>query len=193
MKSVLTPTLEQRKAHGNAMAAKDMDVLYGEIANAEHLNNLIGINTYDMSMRTVNELAKKLETADGLVIASPVYYASPNGALIAVLDRLFYSYHGPLVGKAAASVAVARRGGVTTTFDVLNKYITYGGMSVATGQYWNGLHGKGYDEAQQDLEGLQQMRTLATNMVFLMKSLALGKEKYGLPEHEAILRTNFVR
>lgn len=141
----------------------------------------------------VNDLAKKLEAADGLVIASPVYYASPNGALIAVLDRLFYSYHGPLVGKAAASVAVARRGGVTTTFDVLNKYITYGGMSIATGQYWNGLHGKGYDEAQQDLEGLQQMRTLATNMVFLMKSLALGKEKYGLPEHEPILRTNFVR
>ncbi len=141
----------------------------------------------------VNELSKKFEAADGLVIASPVYYASPNGALIAVLDRLFYSSQFDVRGKAAASVAVARRGGITTTWDVLNKYITYGGMAVATGQYWNGLHGKGYDQAQEDLEGLQQMRTLARNMVFLMKSLALGKEKFGLPEKEPILRTNFVR
>jgi multimeric flavodoxin WrbA len=141
----------------------------------------------------VNELSKKFEAADGLVIASPVYYASPNGALIAVLDRLFYSSQFDVRGKAAASVAVARRGGVTTTWDVLNKYITYGGMAVATGQYWNGLYGKGYDQAQEDLEGLQQMRTLARNMVFLMKSLALGKEKFGLPEKEPILRTNFVR
>ena len=141
----------------------------------------------------VNELAAKVEAADGLVLASPVYYASPNGAMIAVLDRLFYTMRCELRGKAACSVAVARRGGVTTTFDVLNKYIMYGGMSIATGQYWNGLHGKGYDQAQEDLEGLQQMRTLANNMVFLMKSLALGKETYGFPERETIVRTNFIR
>ena len=141
----------------------------------------------------VNECAQKFEECDGIVVASPVYYASPNATLIAFLDRLFYSTSFDKTMKVGASVAVARRGGSSATFDVLNKYFTISGMPVASSQYWNSVHGGAPGEAQQDAEGLQTMRTLARNMSFLMKSIALGKEKYGLPEKEAHQWTNFVR
>lgn len=141
----------------------------------------------------VNELAQKFEKADGLVIASPVYYASANATLIACLDRLFYSTHFDKTMKVGASVVVARRGGCSATFDELNKYFTISNMPVASSQYWNSVHGSAPGQASQDLEGLQTMRTLARNMAFLMKGIALAKEKYGLPEKEARQATNYIR
>ncbi len=140
----------------------------------------------------VNELAPDFETADGLVIASPVYYASANATLIAVLDRLFYSTPFSKAMKVGASVVCARRGGCSATFDELNKYFTISNMPVASSQYWNSIHGRAPGEAQQDEEGKQTMRVLARNMAFLMKSIALGKEKYGLPEIEKHIFTNFI-
>lgn len=142
---------------------------------------------------TVNELATKFEAADGLVVATPVYYASANGTVAACLDRLFYSTHFDKTMKVGASVAVARRGGCSATFDELNKYFTICGMPVASSQYWNSVHGTMSGEAQQDAEGLQTMRVLARNMSFLMKSIALGREKYGMPKQEAWQPTNFIR
>ena len=141
----------------------------------------------------VNAVAPKLEACDGLVIASPVYYASANGTLISFLDRLFYSTHFSKAMKVGASVVVARRGGRSSTVDELNKYFTAAGMPVASSQYWNSVHGRAPGEASQDAEGLQTMRTLARNMTFLMKSIALGKETYGLPETEPVQRTSFIR
>ncbi|MBO4831473.1 MAG: flavodoxin family protein [Oscillospiraceae bacterium] len=141
----------------------------------------------------VNELAPKFEAADGLVVASPVYYASANATLIACLDRLFYSTRFDKTMKVGSSVAVARRGGCSATFDELNKYFTICGMPVASSQYWNSVHGREKGQAEQDLEGLQTMRVLARNMTFLMKSIALGKEKYGLPEKEKWQPTHFIR
>ena len=141
----------------------------------------------------VNEIAAKLEESDGLVLASPVYYASANATLVALLDRLFYSNHSDKTMKVGASVAVARRGGCTATVDMLNKYFGIVGMPIASSQYWNIAHGRAVGEAEQDLEGMQTMRTLAHNMTFLMKSIALGKEQFGLPEKEAGTHTNFIR
>ena len=141
----------------------------------------------------VNELAPKFEEADGIVVASPVYYASANATLIACLDRLFYSTHFDKTMKVGASVVAARRGGLSSTFDELNKYFTITGMPVASSQYWNSIHGREKGEAERDLEGLQTMRILARNMTFLMKSIALGKNKYGLPEKEEWQPTHFVR
>lgn len=141
----------------------------------------------------VNELAGKFEEADGLVAASPVYYASANATLIACLDRLFYSTHFDKTMKVGASVVAARRGGLSATFDELNKYFTISGMPIASSQYWNSIHGREKGEAAQDEEGLQTMRTLAANMSFLMKSIALGREKYGLPEREPFIRTSFIK
>ncbi len=140
-----------------------------------------------------NVIAPKFEACDGLVIGSPVYYASANGSLISLLDRLFYSTHFDKTMKVGAAIAVARRGGLSSTFDELNKYFTISGMPVASGQYWNSVHGAGKGEAEQDGEGLQSMRTLAENMTFLVKSIALGKETYGLPKKEKRISTNFVR
>ena len=141
----------------------------------------------------VNEIAEKFKNADGLVLGSPVYYASANATLIALLDRLFYSARFDKTMKVGAAVAAARRGGITSTFDELNKYFTISGMPVASGQYWNGIHGSGMGEAEGDAEGLQSMRTLAKNMTFLLKSIELGKEKFGLPEKEPRVATNFIR
>lgn len=141
----------------------------------------------------VNEVAPKFEECDGLVVASPVYYASANATLIAFLDRLFYSTSFDKTMKVGASVVVARRGGLSATFDELNKYFTICGMPVASSTYWNSVHGRMPGEALQDEEGLQTMRNLAENMTFLMKSIALGKEKYGLPEKEDKIVTNFIR
>ena len=142
----------------------------------------------------VNETAPKLQEADGLVIASPVYYASANATLIAFLDRLFYSTpHIDKRMKVGASVVVARRGGLSSTFDELNKYFTICEMPVVSSQYWNSVHGQKPGEAAGDTEGLQTMRTLARNMSFMIKSIALGKERYGLPEKEPQIATNFIR
>lgn len=141
----------------------------------------------------VNETAPKFETCDGLVVASPVYYASANATLIGFLDRLFYSSHFDKTMKVGASVVVARRGGCSATFDELNKYFTISGMPIASSQYWNSVHGRDKGEAAQDLEGLQTMRVLADNMSFLMKSIALGKAAFGLPEKEERVFTHFIR
>ncbi len=141
----------------------------------------------------VNETAPKFQACSGLVVGSPVYYASANATLIAFLDRLFYSTPFDKTMKVGASVVSARRGGLSATFDGLNKYFTISGMPVASGQYWNSIHGNSAEEAAQDKEGLQIMRTLAKNMSFLIKSIALGREQYGLPEKEPFTRTNFIR
>ncbi len=141
----------------------------------------------------VNELAPKFEAADGLVIASPVYYASANATLIACLDRLFYSTQFDKTMKVGASVVCARRGGCSATFDELNKYFTISNMPIASSQYWNSIHGRGKGEAEMDEEGRQTMRVLARNMVFLMKSIALGKERFGLPETENWTPTHFIK
>ena len=141
----------------------------------------------------VNDLAEKFKTSDGLVVASPVYYASANATLIAALDRLFYSTSFDKTMKVGASIAVARRGGCSSTFDELNKYFTISGMPIASSQYWNSVHGSAPGQALEDAEGLQTMRTLARNMAFLIKSIALGKARYGLPEKEPRQSTNFIR
>ena len=141
----------------------------------------------------VNEAAPKFAEADGLVIASPVYYASANGTLISFLDRLFYSCRCDKRMKVGASVVVARRGGLYATFDELNKYFTINQMPVASSRYWNSVHGREKGEAEQDAEGIQTVRILAENMSFLMKSIALGKEKFGLPEPEEVQFTHFIR
>ncbi|MEE1225155.1 MAG: flavodoxin family protein [Clostridia bacterium] len=141
----------------------------------------------------VNEAAPILAECDGMVVASPVYYASANGTLVSFLDRLFYSSSCDKTMKVGASIAVARRGGCSATFDELNKYFTISGMPVASSQYWNSAHGRTPGEAVQDEEGMQTMRTLAKNMIFLMKSIALGKEEFGLPEKEVKIPTSFIR
>lgn len=141
----------------------------------------------------VNELALKFEECDGLVVGSPVYYAGPNAALCSILDRLFYSTNFDKTMKVGAAICAARRGGLSAAFDRLNKYFTISSMAVAGSQYWNGVHGRRIGEAPQDSEGMQTMRTLAENMTFLMKSIALGKEKYGLPEKEAHISTDFLK
>ena len=136
----------------------------------------------------VNETAPLFEECDGLVVGSPVYYASANATVIALLDRLFYSTHFDKTMKVGACVVSARRGGLSATFDELNKY-----LPVASSCYWNSVHGTAPGEASQDAEGLSTVRTLARNMSFLMKSIALGREKYGLPEKEPRVATNFIR
>ena len=141
----------------------------------------------------VNKVAAEFENCDGLIVASPVYYASANGTLVSLMDRLFYSTLFDKTMKIGASVAIARRGGCSATFDMLNKYFTISGMPIASSQYWNSVHGRAPGEAEQDGEGLQTMRALADNMAFLIKSIALGKEKYGLPEKEKRIATHFVR
>ena len=141
----------------------------------------------------VNEVAPKFEACDGLVVGSPVYFASANATLVAFLTRLFYSTPFDKTMKVGACVVAARRGGLSATFDELNKFFTISGMPVASSQYWNSIHGREPGQAAQDGEGLQTMRTLARNMTFLMKSIALGKERYGLPEREPFRPTNFIR
>lgn len=141
----------------------------------------------------VNEYAKLFEECDGIVVGSPVYYASANATLIAFLDRLFYSTNFDKTMKVGASVVIARRGGLSSTFDELNKYFAISGMPIASSQYWNSVHGGAKGEALEDAEGMQTMRTLARNMSFLMKSIQLGKEAYGLPKKEPHAWTNFIR
>ena len=195
------------KANGNtALALREMEQIFAENGIETELihvgNQAIRGCAACLACRNtgkcvfddaVNEVAPKFEACDGLVVASPVYYASANSTLTAFLDRLFYSTSFPKTMKVGASVAVARRGGCSATFDQLNKYFTISGMPVASSQYWNSVHGGAPGEAAQDAEGMQTMRTLARNMAFLMKSIALGREAYGLPEKEPPARTNFIR
>lgn len=141
----------------------------------------------------VNEVAPKFKECDGIVIGSPVYFASANGTLVSFIDRLFYSMTADKSMKVGASVVSCRRGGNTATFDELNKYFTISNMPVVSSQYWNMIHGNTPEEAAQDAEGLQTMRTLGRNMAFLIKSIRLGKEAYGLPEKEEHIFTNFIR
>jgi len=140
----------------------------------------------------VNEIAPKFAECDALVIGSPVYYGSPNGTAVSFMDRLFYStsYIDKRM-KVGAAVVSCRRGGNTATFDMLNKYFTISNMPIVSSQYWNMVYGSSAEEVLQDAEGLQTMRTLGRNMAFLMKSIALGKETYGLPEKEPTTFTNF--
>jgi len=195
------------RANGNtALALREMEAVFAqqsvetETVQLGHLAirgctacgacGRLGRCVYDDA---VNELAPKLEEADGLVVASPVYYASANATLIACLDRLFYSTPFDKTMKVGASVVCARRGGCSATFDELNKYFTISGMPIASSQYWNSIHGRALGEAQGDEEGRQTMRMLARNMTFLMKSIALGREQFGLPEKEDRLYTHFIR
>ena len=141
----------------------------------------------------VNELAVKFEEADGLVIGSPVYYGSANGTLMSALQRLFYSSPFDKQFKVGASVVTCRRSGTTATFDELNKFFTISNMPVASSQYWNNIHGAAPGEAEADEEGRQVMRVLARNMIFLMKSIELGKEQVGLPKQEDRVWTNFTK
>ncbi|MBQ8321504.1 MAG: flavodoxin family protein [Clostridia bacterium] len=141
----------------------------------------------------VNIAAEKFKEADGIIVGSPVYYASPNGSVISFLDRLFYSSRFDKTMKVGAAVACARRGGTTATFDVLNKYFTISGMPIAPSTYWNQVHGANGEDAKMDLEGMACMRNLAKNMAFMIKAIALAKEKYGLPKKEPAVRTNFIK
>ena len=141
----------------------------------------------------VNDLAKRFEAADGLIITSPVYYGSANGSLISLLDRLFYSSHFDKRFKVGAAFAIARRAGTTATFDELNKYFTINQMPIASGRYWNNGFGREQGQINQDLEGLQNARITARNMVFLIKAIKDAKEKYGLPEKEETTYTHFIK
>ena len=195
------------KANGNtALALEEMKKVFeaeGVEAEIVHVGNkpvrgCVGCGGCAKKGRcvfddAVNEVAEKFETADGLVVGSPVYYAGPNATVQALMDRLFYSARFDKTMKVGASVAVCRRGGASATFDRLNKYFTIAGMPVASSQYWNSVHGGAPGEAAQDEEGLQTMRVLARNMAFLIKSIALGREKYGLPQKEEHAWTNFIR
>ncbi len=140
----------------------------------------------------VNELADKLMEADGMVIGSPVFYGSPNGTLLALLDRLFFSMEGRSKHmKVGASVVSCRRGGNTSAFDVLNKYFLSAGMPLAPSTYWNMVHGFTPEDVMKDREGMQTMRNLARNMSFMIKSFADAKDKYGYPEVETAAFTCF--
>ena len=141
----------------------------------------------------VNDIAPKFKECDGIVIGSPVYFASANGTLVSFIDRLFYSMTADKTMKVGAAVVSCRRGGNSATFDELNKYFTISQMPIASSQYWNMVHGNSPEEVQQDLEGLQTMRTLGKNMAFLIKSIKLGKKEFGLPEKEEHKFTNFIR
>lgn len=141
----------------------------------------------------VNDIAPKFKECDGIVIGSPVYFASANGTLVSFIDRLFYSMTADKTMKVGAAVVSCRRGGNSATFDELNKYFTISQMPIASSQYWNMVHGNSPEEVQQDLEGLQTMITLGKNMAFLIKSIQLGKKEFGLPEKEEHKFTNFIR
>lgn len=195
------------KASGNtALALKEMASIFAEQGietETIHVGNkpirgCVACNGCEKKGKCVfddmvNEVAPKFEAADGIVVGSPVYYAGPNATVTAFMDRLFYSTSFDKTMKVGACAVVCRRGGASATFDRLNKYFTISGMPVASSRYWNSVHGMAPGEAEQDEEGLRTMRTLARNMAFLMKSIALGKEAFGLPEVEQGPVTNFIR
>ena len=195
------------RANGNtSIALSEMDKVFrseGVETEILHIGNMdirgctacggcrkIGKCVYD---DVVNTVAEKFREADGLVVGSPVYYASANATLMALLHRLFFSSPFDKTMKVGAAVVAARRGGLSSTFDELTKFFTISGMPVASSRYWNSIHGMAPGEAVQDEEGMQTMRTLARNMTFLMKSIDLGKKTFGLPEKEPGKGTNFIR
>ena len=195
------------RANGNiALAFREMEKVFEE-NGVEYENILLGNkdirgciacnscakNGKCVFNDIVNELAVKLEEADGLVIGSPVYYGSANGTLMSALQRLFYSSPFDKKFKVGASVVTCRRSGTTATFDELNKFFTISNMPVASSQYWNNIHGAAPGEAEADEEGRQVMRVLARNMIFLMKSIEIGKEQIGLPREEERVWTNFTK
>ena len=141
----------------------------------------------------VNILAEKLRLCDGIVLASPVFYAAPNGQFLAILDRLFYSSRFDKSMKVGASVVVARRGGCTAAFDVLNEYFTVSGMPIVSANYWNQVHGKNATEAATDEEGMQTMRILGRNMAFLIRAIKMAKDSIPLPTTEKKIYTNYIR
>ena len=195
------------RVNGNtAMALKEMEQVFAREGietetiqvGSKNIRGCIGCRSCKKTGKCVfedlvNETAPKFEACDGIVVGSPVYFASANATLVAFLTRLFYSVPCDKRMKVGASVVVARRGGLSATFDELNKFFTISGMPIASSQYWNSIHGREPGEALQDAEGLQTMRTLARNMTFLMRAIALGKEKYGLPAKEPWIGTHFVR
>ena len=180
------------KANGNtAVALHEMEQVFAREGIGTELMH-IG-NQAIRGCIGCGQCAAKGAGCDGLVVGSPVYYASANATLVAFLTRLFYSTPFDKTMKVGAAVVAARRGGLSATFDELNKFFAISGMPIATSQYWNSIHGRAPGEAERDAEGRQTMRTLARNMSFLMKSIALGRERFGLPEKEAPERTNFIR
>ena len=195
------------RANGNiALAFREMEKVFEE-NDVEYENILLGkkdirgciaCNSCAKNGKCVfddivNELAVKFEEADGLVIGSPVYYGSANGTLMSALQRLFYSSSFDKKFKVGASVVTCRRSGTTATFDELNKFFTISNMPVASSQYWNNIYGAAPGEAEADEEGRQVMRVLARNMIFLMKSIELGREQIGLPGEEDRVWTNFTK
>jgi multimeric flavodoxin WrbA len=141
----------------------------------------------------VNEVLAEIDTYDGFIFGTPVYYASPNGSMLGFMDRLFYAGAAKMAYKPAAAVASARRGGTTATFDAMNKYFTINNMPIVGSNYWNEIHGNTAEEAAQDEEGLQTMRVLGNNMAWLLKCIQLGKEAGIAPETEKKIWTNFIR
>lgn len=142
----------------------------------------------------VNEIAERLDEIDGLIIGSPVYYASANGSLTAFLDRLFFSAGDKMAGKLGASIVSCRRAGSTATFDQLNKYFTISNMPIVSSNYWNQVHGFTPEDVMQDKEGLQIMRTLGENMAWLLKCIEAGKKmNIQKPEYEEKIMTNFIK
>ncbi|MBO5067431.1 MAG: flavodoxin family protein, partial [Clostridia bacterium] len=142
---------------------------------------------------TVNEIIPKIEQADGVVVGSPVYYASLNGTLKSFLDRVFFVKKS-FANKPAAAVAVARRAGTTSTIDIINKYFMINNMPVVSSQYWNMVFGSNANDAEKDEEGMQTMRTLGNNMAWLIKCINAGKESgVLLPEQEKKIKTNFIK
>ena len=195
------------RPEGNtALALREMEKVFAEEGvevetlriGSEAIRGCVACNSCKQTGKcvfddAVNVAAEKFKEADGLVVASPVYFASPNGTVESFMDRLFCSTPFDKTMKVGAAVAVARRAGTTATMDALNKYFSISGMPIASSQYWNDAFGRAPGEAAQDDEGMQVMRTLARNMAFLMKSIALGKEKYGLPAKEEHAWTHFIR
>jgi len=137
-----------------------------------------------------NELLNRMRQADGIIVGSPVYYAGPNGALCALLDRVFYSGSASLAHKPAAAIVNCRRGGASASFDRLNKYFSINQMPIVTSQYWNSIHGFTPEDVKKDLEGLQTMRTLGKNMAWLLESMA--KAALPAPEQEERVATHFI-
>lgn len=206
MSSVLILNGSPRKGGNTSVAVSEMEAVFRENnidvttvqVGMEDIRGCIACGSCEKTGKCVfddivNKTAPLFERADGLVVASPVYYASANPTLVALLDRLFYSTHFDKTMKVGASVVCARRGGCSAAFDELNKFFTISGMPIASSQYWNSIHGRVKGEAAFDEEGRQTMRTLARNMSFLIKSIELGKKEFGLPEKEERKATNFIR
>lgn len=142
----------------------------------------------------VNQFVTKAREADGFVFGSPVHFASASGAVTSFMDRVFYGRGWLFQNKPGAAVVSCRRGGASASFDQLNKYFTISSMPVVSSQYWNMVHGNTPEEVEQDLEGMQIMRTLGHNMAWLLHSIEAGR-RAGIkpPEREAVIRTNFIR